>query len=160
MESPRYRIADEKGAYMARDPTPVVLAMGENLQSMQVYNIRATLCELLQFGEEVTFDGVPGPHLEPLNDSAREKMREYWTLFPNSTLDPTRTLGVTGGNSISISETLSRQMNRLLDDAMLTPPPRDDSEVTALRSQVAELSSQVALLLQRSAAPAARRTPA
>jgi hypothetical protein len=90
MATPRYRVIDTKGAYMPRDPTPHRLQLGDNFESAAVYDVRAPTYELLRQGEEIEYSGEPGPHLEPLNDAARENMDAYWAAHPNATLDPMR----------------------------------------------------------------------
>ena len=100
----RYRVTETKGAYMAQDPTPVLLQLGADHAAAQVYNIRSPVFELLKMGTELDFAGVPGPHLEPLNDEARDALAKYWREHPNATLDPTRRMPLgqdpMGGRSI------------------------------------------------------------
>jgi len=92
MATPRYRVIDEKGAYLPRSPEPQLLQLGADHQAARIYGIRAPVCELLSAGAEIEYLGVPGPHLEPLNDEARAAMAAYWEAHPNASLDPTRHL--------------------------------------------------------------------
>jgi hypothetical protein len=158
---PRYRVTDAKGAYMPRSEEVELLQLGADHNAAKVYGIRSKVYELLKQGDELEFSGTPGPHLEPLNDEAREAMRAYWAANPGATLDPTRTLGLTGGSSIDLSGTLMIQLDRMLrdaSDARPVPALRDDTELTALRAQVAELSAQVAALVKANSVPARRHT--
>jgi len=157
---PRYRIIDVRGAYMARSPEIKLLQFGSEHRDSLVYSVRAPLCELIAEGEEIEFDGIPGPHMEPLNDAARQRMREYRQANPHATLDPTSTLGVGGGSSIDLGEMLTLQMDRMLREATGThamPAVGDASVLESLRAQVVELSAQVAALL-KARVPAARKT--
>jgi hypothetical protein len=89
-EIPRYRITDEKGAYLPRSPEIQLLELGADRAASRIYGVRAVVCELLPEGTEIDYLGSPGPHLFPLNDSARAKTKAYWKEHPNATLDPTR----------------------------------------------------------------------
>jgi hypothetical protein len=104
MATPRYRVTDEKGAYLPLDPNPQLLQLGADHNAAAVYGIRAPIYTLLRKGAEIDFDGVPGPHLEPLNDEARAKTDKYWAENPGATLDPTRRMPLgqdpMGGKSI------------------------------------------------------------
>ena len=42
---------------------------------------------LLEPGTEIDFDGQPGPHMEPLDDEAREALAAYYEANPGATLD-------------------------------------------------------------------------
>lgn len=104
MATARYRVTDPKGAYMARDPEPRLLSLGADHNAAAVYGIRAPVFELLRQGAEIDFDGIPGPHLEALNDEAKTRLAKYWEDYPGATLDPTRKMPLgqdpMGGKSI------------------------------------------------------------
>jgi hypothetical protein len=126
MAIPKYRIIDEKGAYMPRSPEVQLLQLGADHQAARVYGIRAAICELLPMDTEIEFDGIPGPHLKPLNDEAQRRLDEYWAKHPNATLDPTRHLPLgqdpMGGRSIEqlvtgLPEAMDRE--RRVEDALL-----------------------------------------
>ncbi|HXA22763.1 MAG TPA: hypothetical protein VNW90_10710 [Acetobacteraceae bacterium] len=89
----KYKIIAENGAYMARDPTIVRLELGADQAAARAYGVRAQINELLPFETEIEGDHIVfGPHLEPLDDPAKEKAAAYWKLRPNASLDPTRSL--------------------------------------------------------------------
>lgn len=137
----RWRVSDEKGCYAPRDPTPVLLAMGENLASIQVYNIRAPQCELLPFGTEFESDAIVGPHLEPLNDEAKEKIAAYWFKNPGATLDPTRKmpLGQDPMGGRSIEQLVTSLLDGMERDAIrraTAESPQVDAETLALLASI------------------------
>lgn len=161
MATPMYRIIDEKGAYMARDPTPVLLALGDNLASAQVYGIRAAACELLPMGTEVAYDGEPGPHLQPLNAEAERAMAAYWDRFPNATLDPTRKmpLGQDPMGGRSIEQLVGALLDGMDRDASVKAAarPAQGEDTAALLKSLAEGQAQLGVAL---AAVLAAQTPA
>jgi len=153
----RFRVIDERGAYMNRSPEIVRLELGPDSAVSKAFNIRSPVYELLVEGTEVDLPGdfIPGPHLEPLDDEARAAMAKYLRSSPGST-DPTSTLPLTGFN-----DAVQGQLNRLLAEAQ---QPRPD-ELTAMRAreaardaQIAALMEQVAALTARTASPS-RKTP-
>ena len=112
MEMARYRISDAKGAYMPRSPELKVLALGTEYQDAMVMAIRAPVFEMLPQGTEIEWPGVPGPHLEPLNDAAREAMAAYKAKGPGS-MDPTRHFP--GGQDPMGGPSVQQSVERLLD---------------------------------------------
>lgn len=53
--------------------------------------------EYVKEGTLIEFDGEPGPHLEPLNEAAREMMNAYFKAHPEATLTPLEQLPATVG---------------------------------------------------------------
>jgi hypothetical protein len=88
----KYKIIDPKGAYMPRSPELHLLELGNDRASAEVYRIRAPVTEMLPEGTVIEFAGVPGPHLEAIDETARVAMAAYWDKYPNASLDPTRHL--------------------------------------------------------------------
>ena len=80
----RFRVIDERGAYMNRSPEIVRLELGPDSAVSKAFNIRSPVYELLVEGTEVDLPGdfIPGPHLEPLDDEARAAMAKYLTFVP------------------------------------------------------------------------------
>lgn len=152
----RYRVVAEKGAYMARSSEVVRLELGADAHASRIYGVRAQVCELLPEGSEVEFDGIPGPHLEPLDDEARLAMAAYIKKFPGATLDPTRRLPL--GQDPLLQPTFEQAMLRSLErisaeaDGQAVRPSVADEKLDKLIETVAALAAVVAA--QQGAAPA------
>jgi hypothetical protein len=50
---------------------------------------------MVKTGSIVEYDGEPGPHLEPLNQAAREMLYKYYKAKPGASLQPTEALAMT-----------------------------------------------------------------
>jgi hypothetical protein len=146
MAIPRYRVADSKGAYMALNPEPQLLALGADHNAAAVYGIRAPVYQLFPQGREVEFSGVPGPHLEPLNDAAREAMAAYWKAHPGATLDPTRTmpLGQDPLGGRSVEQLVSGLLERMDSQAPAGVAP--GAEIAALLAGQKAMQDAIASL--------------
>lgn len=148
MATPKYRVIDPKGAYMARSDEPQLLALGADHAAAAVYNIRAPVFALLREGTEVETNQPPGPHLEPLNDEARAAMAAYWDAHPNATLDPTRRMPL--GMDPMGGRTTEQLVTALLDgmdrDAVnrAAPAGQGGADNAALMERLAE--GQAALM--------------
>lgn len=166
MAMPKYRVIDVKGAYMARDVEPVLLSLGADHTAAAVYNIRAPVYQLVMLGEEIETDQPPGPHLEPLNAEARERLDAYWANNPNATLDPTRRMPL--GQDPMGGRTIEQLVSSLLDgmdrDAAAraggvgAQPGADGAGLAAAVQALAE--GQAAMLQALTAVLAAQTTPA
>lgn len=155
----KWRVIDEKGTYAPRDPTPVLLALGDTMASALVYKIKAPAFEVIPFGDTFESDTIVGPHLEPLNDEAREKIAAYWFANPNATLDPTRRMPLgqdpMGGRSIEQSvQALLEAMER---DAVAAAPVAQEDSASLLRTlaegQAAMLQVLTAVLARDASPP-------
>jgi hypothetical protein len=61
---------------MANTPQPTVKAKGEPPQYQLTE--KAYIHDVLyEPGASVYFDGIPGPHMEPLNDAAKEMVKKH-----------------------------------------------------------------------------------
>ncbi|MBW4092184.1 MAG: hypothetical protein HIU82_13900 [Proteobacteria bacterium] len=56
------------------------------------------MCEVLDEGETVLFDGTPGPHMEPLDGAARANIEQAGGTRDLSVLDPMEALPLTIGD--------------------------------------------------------------
>jgi hypothetical protein len=156
MAQPRYRIIDTKGAYMALDPAPQLLALGADHNAAAVYGIRAPVYTLFRQGTEIDFDGVPGPHLAPLNAEAEAKMRAYWAKYPGATLDPTRhmPLGQDPMGGRSIEQSVAALLEGMQRDLAGAAPAQDAqaAQIAALvdgqRAMMAAVAQLTAVLAQ------------
>jgi hypothetical protein len=161
----RYRVIDTKGAYMARDPVPQLLQLGADHSAAAVYGIRAPVFELIRLGGELDFAGEPGPHLEPLNEEAREAMETYWAAHPGATLDPTRRMPLgqdpMGGKTTEqLVMGLLNAMDRGMGNAVPPAASQPSAELLALlvgqramQDAIAALTGVVAAQLAGAAAP-------
>lgn len=144
----RYRVVSEKGAYMARSSEVVRLELGADAHASRMYGVRAQVCELLVEGTEIEFDGIPGPHLEPLDDAARAAMAAYVKKFPGATLDPTRHLPL--GQDPLLQPTFEQAMLRSLErisaesEGQPARPSAADEKLEKLIETVAALAAIVA----------------
>lgn len=68
------------------------------------------MCEVLDEGAEVLFDGRPGPHLDPLDDVARQNVERAGVTRDLSVLDPMDALPLTVGDQ---GETVQGEVQRL-----------------------------------------------
>jgi hypothetical protein len=130
----KFRVIAEGGAYMSRSAEVALLEMGNDRALAKAFNIRGPLNELLPQGTEV--EGIhiqAGPHLEAIDAEAEQAMAAYWRQHPGASLDPTRSLPLTGG----FDSAVQGQLNRLLFEATTTVPPQQDVEVVALKQQLA-----------------------
>jgi hypothetical protein len=150
----KFRVIDEKGCYLARDPKPVRLELGADTAAAKAYSVTAPVYELLPEGAEIEGAHIAyGPHLEPLDEEAVEARRQYFRAGHGSTR-PTDHLPVTGG----FGDAVQGQLNRLLAEAEL--PRQQLDELTALRAREAEMAAQVASLTEQVAKLIAMATPA
>jgi hypothetical protein len=159
----RYKIISENGAYLSRDPTIVRLELGADAAAARAYGVRAVVNELLPFETEIEGDHIVfGPHLEPLDDPAKEKAAAYWKLRPNASLDPTRSLPL--GRDPMVAATfetatlamLERMAAEAAGKPVAPPAPPNDGRMDALTDAMTKLAGIVTQL----AAPAqqTRRT--
>jgi hypothetical protein len=157
METARYRIADPKGAYMPRSPELKVLALGTEYQDAMVMAIRAPVFEMLAEGTEIEYAGVPGPHLAPLNEAAREAMAAYQAKGHGS-MDPTRHFP--GGQDPMGGLSLQQNVEKLLDgmerDASLRALARP-AEAPAGNADMAALIGELRALVAALAQPPAKQ---
>jgi hypothetical protein len=119
----------------------------------------APISELIFEGQEVEYNGVPGPHMQPLDDAAKQALADYYAVNPNVTLDPTRKLSVSisdDPNAKSLDKAVLNQLDRIFSQAS-KQPAGPSPEVAELRGQVESLAGQVAALV---AALASQHTPA
>jgi len=161
----KYKIITENGAYMARDPTVVRLELGADSTAAKAYGVRAPVYELLAEGAEIEFDGIPGPHLQPLDDAAKERMAQYWKDRPNATLDPTRHLPL--GRDPMVVATFEGTMLATLERMAAegsdprAHPAADTARLDALTEALTTLTGLVAqLAVSRAPAPPAPRKAA
>lgn len=138
METPRYLVIDTNGAYMPRDPTVKLLELGSDRKSSEVYGIHSPVFDRLAQGDEIDFDGVPGPHLKPLNEAARERMEAYWVANPGADLDPTRRVkgGVDGMGGRSLEQLVGSLLDGMERDAERSAPAKASSNDLLLRQLV------------------------
>jgi hypothetical protein len=144
---PRYKVIAERGAYLPRSAEVVRLDLGADAQAARAYGVRAQVCELLPEGAEIDYAGEPGPHLEPLDEPAREAMAAYWKAHPNATLDPTRSLPL-GQDPLlrpTFEQTMLRSLERMAAEAAAGTAPASavDAKLDALTDALAKLAAIV-----------------
>jgi hypothetical protein len=138
-----FKVVSERGCYMPRRPSEITfLELSDDRALSKAFAIRAPICELIKKDEvvEVAADFVPGPHLEPMDPEAEAAMRQYWRAYPGASLDPTRSLPLTGG----FDDLIQGQLNRILAEA--GGPQRPTDELAGLRQQMAEMAEAIAKL--------------
>lgn len=148
----RYKVISEKGAYLPVGDEVVRLELGADSKAARAYGVRAQVCRLFEEGEELEFSGIPGPHLEPLDAEAKERMAAYWAKFPGATLDPTRSLPL--GQDPMVRPTFDQAMLRVLERMEAEPetarvpvaPSAVDGQIAALTEAVAKLAGIVGQL--------------
>lgn len=109
----------------------------------------AAMPELCFEGTIIDHDGVPGPHMEPMDDAARAALDAYYASNPGVTLDPTRKLSVSVAddpNGKNISDVVQHQLDRMLAGIGKTPAA-PSAEVAELRGEVSALAQQVSQLV-------------
>jgi hypothetical protein len=155
MATPRYKVTEEKGAYMPRSPQVQLLQLGADHVAARIYGIRAAVCELLLEGSEIEYEGLPGPHLEPLNDEAREMTAQYRAKFPNATLDPTRHMPL--GQDPMMPRSFEQQVLGRLDMqlAAMAPAPAaaEDPRIEALLAGTLAMQQMIAKLAEALSPP-------
>lgn len=67
------------------------------LRKAYVPRVPGEICELLDEGAEIRFDGKPGPHMEPLDDVARANVEQAGVTRDLSVLDPVEWLPTATG---------------------------------------------------------------
>jgi hypothetical protein len=160
---PRYKVIDERGCYLARDPTVVRLELGADANAARAYSVRAAIHEHILEGAEIDMpDGfVPGPHLLPLDDAAKKAMAQYLKDRPGATLDPTRSLplGQDPMQPPSLEASVLRTLERMAEDAAgASAAPSagaSDAKLDALVEQITRLAGIVGQIAQP--APATRQ---
>jgi hypothetical protein len=144
---------------MAVSPEVVRLELGADQNAARTYGVRAQVMRLYAEGEEVEFDGIPGPHLEPLDEPAKLAMAAYWAANPGATLDPTRSLPL-GQDPLlrpTFEQAMLRSLERLAADSTepaARPAGAVDAKLDALTEQLSKLAGIVGQLAAPAAAPA------
>lgn len=156
----RYKIISENGAYLALDPTPVKIELGADSHAARAYNVKAPIFELVGEGAVIEYAGVPGPHMEPLDDEAKTAMAAYLKARPGASLDPTRSLPL--GRDPMMVPTFETGMLSMLERMAAEAAGRDapapaasDAKLDVLIEQMTKLAGIVAA--QATAGAAARK---
>lgn len=58
-------------------------------------------------GTIVNFTGVPGPHMEPLDDDARKALAAYYKKNPDATLNPLGSFGASAPGDAATAEVVT-----------------------------------------------------
>jgi hypothetical protein len=153
----KYRITSEHGAYLPTSTEKTLLELGESSSAgARAYGVRAVPHQLFKQGDVVDMADsfVPGPHLEPLDEPARDAMAAYEKKHPLSSLDPTRSLplGRDPMMPLTFEQRMMAQMEGMMAEAQSRPPTTpSDPKLDAL------LEAVTALVKLNTAAPAARK---
>lgn len=151
----RYKVITEHGAYLPVSDEIVRLELGADQKASKTYGVKAQVMRLYAEGEELEFSGIPGPHLEPLDEEARQRSAVYWKAHPNATLDPTRSLPL--GQDPLLRPTFESatlaMLERMAAEAALGRPaaapaaPAPDPRIDALTDALTKLTALVTALV-------------
>jgi len=111
--------------------------------------------QLLPEGSEIVYDGIPGPHMEPLDKEAEIAMAEYQKAHPGASLDPTRHLP--NGIDPMAGKTVEQLvMGRLTEIEAAVTRGSESSAIEKLaetQAQIAQLLTHLVTALSGSPAP-------
>jgi hypothetical protein len=167
----RYKVISESGAYMPVSPEIVRLELGADAHAARQYGVRSQVMKPFVENEEIEFDGIPGPHLEPLDEPARERIAAYWKAHPGATLDPARSLPLGQDPMLrpTFEQAMLRQLERMTEEAassegrassaMQPVPavPADSAKLDQVLEAIGKLTA--ALTANVTPAPAPRKGP-
>jgi hypothetical protein len=162
----RYKIISEAGAYMPVSSEIVRLELGADSHAARQYGVRSQVMKLFVENEEIDFDGIPGPHLEPLDEAARERMAAYWKAHPGATLDPTRSLPLGQDPMLrpTFEQAMLRQLERMTEEAagpVAPPAAADNAKLDQVLEAIGKLTAALtANASTHSVGPNAGTTPA
>lgn len=134
-ELPRYRLL--QAAYIQPHPS----------QTMPL---------LLQEGAEIVYAGLPGPHMQPMNEQAHAKKAEFAAKYPTATLDPTRNLpnGIDPLAGHTLETALISMMRKI--EAEGQPAAATAAESSEIKQLTVQIGALVAALQAALVPPKAR----